>query len=41
MANTKKRNGKETLISDEFGVLIEKREGKAQDNLMWFEYYVN
>lgn len=30
MANTEKQNGKEALISDEFGVLIEKREGKAR-----------
>lgn len=41
MANTEKQNGKETLISDEFVVFIEKRGGKAQDNTMWFEYYVN
>lgn len=41
MANTEKQNRKETLISDEFGVFIEKRGGKVQDNTMWFEYYVN
>lgn len=36
-----RNNGKEALIPDEFVVFIEKRGGKAQDNTMWFENYVN